>query len=206
MIHQFIVHRLKRWFMHKERVRVYNAKVPKQFAPAVRCALRRYPELHHVKLSFRYRNIGTTMSAVPAAFYVLFHLPRKYYINIREPRNKDGILLLSQADFNQQVGCIAHELTHVADYETYRIPDFIYFGLNYLLFKKFRKRIEKRTDLATVARGFGKQLHSFAKRKIDFLDDKKRNWFLNRYISPDELAIYVEKYASQELFFKEAKQ
>jgi len=63
--------------------------------------------------------------------------------------------------FNGQIGLLAHELAHIADYETKSALAIIWDGVRYL-FPGFKRKFEKATDHRTIRHGAGWQLYDFA--------------------------------------------
>lgn len=171
-----------------------NKNYPRKYEVSILTALSYYPELKDVSITFRRKNIRTTMSALPhGLFLITKDEKRKYVINIG---TNGGIssLLLPELSFNARVGVIGHELAHVIDYETMSKGELIKFSADYLFSRDKRSKIEQNTDKIAIGKGLGEQVYFFsdyvfnhAKVPRKYLKYKERIYF-----SPEEIANILE--------------
>lgn len=139
-----------------------NKTLPEKYELACLLALSFYPQLTETHISFEFNQIFTTMACRPrAGFLFRKRTQRRYLISINNKRRKTTSVLLREMNFNAQVGVIAHELAHVADYSQKSSARIIAFAVAYL-FPKSRMKIEHRTDSIAVAHGAGWQLYDFS--------------------------------------------
>ena len=101
-------------------------------------ALSFYPELKNTKISFRRRELKTTMAARPKGIEIFRGKgTRHYIIYINDfPSVK---LSPDSVSFNAQVGIIGHELAHIVNYEQISSLKILYVGLSYFN-KKFKAK------------------------------------------------------------------
>lgn len=114
-------------------------------------ALSYYPDLVGVDIEFKLSREKTTMAARPKPRTLFVKSRRRYLILINGDDDFEGVHLYD-VPFNAQIGVIAHELAHIADYERRNL-----FGVLGVLFRyadKGRKSLfEREIDRATVERG-----------------------------------------------------
>ena len=123
-------------------------------------ALSFYPELKNTKISFKRRELKTTMVARPKGINVFRAKGKRHYIiYINDyPSSK---VSPDSVSFNAQIGVIGHELAHLVDYEQTSSLKMLIVGFSYLN-KKFRTKFERATDLRTINHGLLWQCYDFA--------------------------------------------
>ncbi len=171
-----------------------HKKYPKKYEVSILTALSYYPELKDVYITFRRRNIRTTMSALPhGLFLVTKDEKRKYVINIGT-NGRISSLLLPELSFNARVGVIGHELAHVVDYETMTKSDLMRFSADYLFSKDKRAKIEQETDKIAIGKGLGEQVYFFSDYVFNHANvPRKYLKYKERiYFSPEEIANILE--------------
>jgi len=150
-------------------------------------ALSFYPELKTTKISFKRRELSTTMAARPKGIEVFRGKEKRHYIiyindfpSVKIP--PDSI------SFNAQVGILGHELAHILEYEQMSSLKIMYTGFAYFN-KKFRAKFERATDQRTIEHGLLWQCYDFAifvysykNAPSSYLKMKKKN-----YMSPAEI-------------------
>ncbi len=150
-------------------------------------ALSFYPELQKTKISFRRRELKTTMAARPKGIEIFRSKGKRHYIiYINDfPSVK---VSPDSVSFNAQVGIIGHELAHIAEYAQISSLKIVYVGLSYFN-KKFKAKFERATDLRTINHGLLWQCYDFAlyvhKSKntpAEYITYKKQF-----YMSPEEI-------------------
>ncbi|MDP4290806.1 MAG: hypothetical protein Q8908_06965 [Bacteroidota bacterium] len=174
----------------------YGAKkvFVKEFELQALIALSYYPELADVPITFRQRDIKTTMAVRPEYFSALRNQGRKYIIFIdNDIHNNDGILL-RDIPFNAQIGIMGHELAHIMDYEHRSVLGIVMLALNYVTFRN-HAQYEKSIDRFAIRRGLGWQELEFA----DFIENnskasmKYKHFKKVNYLSPAEIEDEIAK-------------
>ena len=63
-------------------------------------------------------------------------------------------------------GILAHELCHLETWEKFPLR---YYFLNVLegIFKKFRRKVERETDMCSIRKGYGEELYAYRKFRWD---------------------------------------
>jgi hypothetical protein len=123
-------------------------------------ALSFYPELKNTKISFKRRELKTTMVARPKGIEVFRGKGKRHYI-IYINDFPSAKVSSDSVSFNAQVGVIGHELAHIADYEQISSLKILYVGISYFN-KKFKRKFERATDLRTINHGLVWQCYDFA--------------------------------------------
>lgn len=122
-------------------------------------AISHYPELNKTNIEMKLKKFNFCMAARPAKKLLANRKKRIYriYVNIK----KDfGGISPTTLKFNQKVGVIGHELAHVLDYSKKSLGQLVGTGIGYL-FVVYRRNIEKKTDMETIAHGLGWQLYDY---------------------------------------------
>ena len=155
-------------------------------------ALSYYPELKETEIDFRPVDIES-IAKTTITFFSIFNSAEKHFIiYINSNKNRTG-LLLSDAPFAAQVGAIGHELAHVANFSKKSLAGMVWWGINYLS-KKHRIKIERETDISTIAHGLGIELYSF----VDFVlnsssaNENYKKFKRLHYLSPAEIMEMVK--------------
>ncbi len=152
-------------------------------------ALSHYPELKETPITFKRKNIKTTMAARPTGFQVFRRKGKRHYtIYINDfPSAK---IHPDSAQFNAQVGVIGHELAHIADYENKSCFKLIMNGLAYF-HKGFKRKFERKTDLSAIRHGLRWQCYDYSvfvyqyqHAPKEYIEFKKKI-----YLSPNEILI-----------------
>ena len=123
-------------------------------------ALSFYPELKNTKISFKRRELKTTMAARPKGIEVFRGKGKRHYI-IYINDFPSAEVSPDSISFNAQVGVIGHELAHIVDYEQVSSLKMLYIGISYFN-KKFKRKFERATDLRTINHGLLWQSYDFA--------------------------------------------
>ena len=123
-------------------------------------ALSFYPELKNTKISFRRKELKTTMAARPKGIEIFRVKGKRHYI-IYINDFPSAKVSPDSVSFNAQVGIIGHELAHIVEYEKFSSLKIVYVGLSYFN-KKFKTKFERATDLRTINHGLLWQCYDFA--------------------------------------------
>ena len=150
-------------------------------------ALSFYPELKNTKISFRRRELKTTMAARPKGIEIFRGKETRHYI-IYINDFPSAKVSPDSVSFNAQVGVIGHELAHIVDYEETSSLKILFVGLSYFN-KKFRAKFERATDLRTINHGllwqcydFALYVHNSKNTPTEYITYKKEF-----YMSPEEI-------------------
>lgn len=152
---KFDINKLKKEY---SKINVKNKDLEK----AVYVALSFYPELKNTKITFKQLTFGIVehpilMAAARFKTTSILTGKRHYVILLNK---KYGKYLLKEFSFNSTVYLIAHELSHVVDYEQKSRLDLLKFGAKYLI-PKHRLTTEFETDIRVIHRGLGEHMKTY---------------------------------------------
>lgn len=155
-------------------------------------ALSFFPELKHTKITFEYKSIKTTMATRPHIGKFLMR-DRSYIIYINTEAKQKGAVSFDELGLHEQIGIIAHELSHIVDYENRRTLSLIQCGIFYSMFKHYHRKLERETDLLVVKKGLAKQLYSFSNYVLNHsaASDKYKEFKRKNYLLPEEIRDYL---------------
>lgn len=118
-------------------------------------------DLQNCRIKIKTKKLKTTMAARPNFLSVLLGKKNRHYvIVVNNDENFEGVQL-SDVPKEARIGLFAHELMHIRDYESRRLPGIIERGYQYLS-KNGKSKVEHYTDSLTIAAGFGHQLYHWA--------------------------------------------
>jgi hypothetical protein len=177
--------------------------IPVEYEQPILKALSYFPELREVPIEFRIKKAYTPLATRPN-FAALFKRKnhRTYIITISNHTiAKLQPLLFENLSFDEQVGIIGHELSHVVDFNNKNFFQTAANGLGHLS-KKFLDRMEFNTDLLCIRHGLGKYLESYSMhvrgsmhvhnwRGVDFVN--KENETHERYMNPGTIEKYTHE-------------
>jgi len=172
-----------------ERLYGTNKEIPQEYRLAVLVSLSFYPELIQTPITFKYRNISTSMNSRPQLLSMMSLDPqkRKYVVRINK-FHQNGFINLNKVPFNALVGLIGHELSHIVDYESKADIEIVLRALSYLNIRT-KTIFEKSIDKKTIQHGLGWCLFDWATyvlnqsgASIDYKAFKKRV-----YLEPIEI-------------------
>lgn len=103
----------------------------------------------------------------------------------------------SDAKNEEIVGAMAHELCHFEDYLKKSWIKYFFWYLHYKLSNKFRRKVEIKTDIETIKRGYGKELaenrgYMIKKYPIVYIKGVGRC-----YLLPKEIKQFMRKYKKE---------
>jgi len=127
---------------------------------------------------------------------------RRTYIITLSNKTIDTLkhLLYSNLNFEEQVGIMGHELSHVADFRSKNLLQSLRNAIGHL-FPRFIDRMEYHTDMICIQHGLGKQLEAYSKhvrdsmhvhdwRGVDYVDKTDDKY--ERYMNPDTIEHYIK--------------
>lgn len=142
-----------------------DKKVPDSLKLPFYVALSYYPELYHSKIKMEARILFTTMEARPGNTSVFrWAKNRTYNIYINNRKGKTKGINLAKLNFNSRVGFFGHELAHLLSYQFKNSFQLIGMGAKYIFSRKYKRYVERETDMETIRRGLGFALYEAKKR------------------------------------------
>jgi hypothetical protein len=138
---------------------VFNKKIPPQYDTVIRLALRYYPELKYSRIIFRAIKTRTPLAAAPTVLSVFRRPSKRRYIVTISTQSTPFLnkIILDSLSFNAQIGVLGHEISHLAEFNSWRTGQCI--GLIFRhLSRKAIDRFEYNTDKRCIEHGLGHQL------------------------------------------------
>jgi hypothetical protein len=155
-------------------------------------ALSFFPELKNTHITFEYRKIKTTMSTRPHLGKFLMS-NRSYVIYINSHAKDIGGVSFDELGLQEQIGIIAHELSHIVDYQKRKTFSMMKCGLYYSIFNHYHRTLERNTDMLVIQKGLAHQLYAFSNYVLnkssaspEYKEFKRKN-----YLSPEEISDYL---------------
>jgi len=174
-------------------------EIPPQYEKAVLTALSYFPELKDVHIVFKIKKAYTPLTTKPNFASVFKRKDHRTYIITISDQTIDTLkpLLFQNLSFEQQVGVIGHELSHVADFNSKNFPQTIGVGINHIS-KRYLDKMEFNTDRICIQHGLGKHLLAYSKhvretmhvhnwRGVDYVNKGNGNGKYERYMNPDTI-------------------
>lgn len=163
-------------------------RIPEAIELPALIALSFYPELANTNIQFEYKTIKTTMSARPK-WNCLVNNKRNYIIYINNDTERTGGVSVNELSLNAQVGILAHELAHIADYESRSDLSLMRVGIYYKIFKHYHRKMERATDEIAIRHGLGEQLYDFSDYVLNHSNasPQYKEFKKKFYLTPDEI-------------------
>ena len=174
-------------------------EIPKQFEKPILTALSYFPELKNVHIVFRIKKAYSSLTTKPNFAGVFKRKDHRTYIITISNETIDTLrpLLLQNLTFEQQVGVIGHELSHVVDFNSKNFPQTLGVGIGHIS-KKYLDKMEFNTDRICIQHGLGKYLLAYSKhvreimhvhnwRGSDYVNKGNGNGKYERYMNPDTI-------------------
>lgn len=181
-----------------------NKEIPQEYRLPVLTALAHFPELKDVHIVFKIKKAYTPLTTKPRLGSIFKSKGNRTYVITISDKTVDTLtrLLYSNLDFDEQVGIIGHELSHVVDFDNKNFLQTIRNGIGHLS-KEYIDRMEYNTDRICVQHGLGDYLEAYSRhvretmhvhnwRGVDFVNKGNSNGQYERYMNPDT----IEKYKS----------
>ncbi len=155
-----------------------NKTIPADVELAALVALSYFPELRHIPIEFVYVEQREFLITKPGKIMAR-RKKRGYRILMTNNDDPAGGMVIDRIAFNALVGVIGHELAHIVDYTKKSAYSTAMTGFRYSTSKKYRQKLERATDIATVDHGLGYQLFRI---RIFFPEEKSKAQasYLNR--------------------------
>jgi hypothetical protein len=155
-------------------------------------ALSFFPELKNTYISFEYKKIKTTMSTRPHIGQFLLR-NRTYVIYINSHAKEIGGVSFEELGLQEQIGIIAHELSHIVDYQSRKSLSMLKCGVYYSFFDHYHRDLERNTDMLVIKKGLAHQLYAFSNyvlnkssASVQYKEFKRKN-----YLLPEEILDYL---------------
>lgn len=159
--------------------------------------------LHQHRLTIRKLRVSnTTMRAQPILNFQFWDRKKRHYrIDICDHTTLEHATPLRKLPQEVLIGWFAHELGHIVDYQNRTPLGMLRFGLGYLLMSTYRIGAERQADIYAIEHGFFDYL--LATKKYILEQSSLPNHYKKRiekyYMSPDEIALLLEKRESDDL-------
>jgi len=176
-----------------------NKVIPPQYEKPILTALSYFPELKNVHIVFRIKKAYSGLTTKPNFSSVFKSKDHRTYIITISNETIDTLrpLLLQNLTFEQQVGVIGHELSHVVDFNSNNFPQTIGVGIGHIS-KKYLDKMEFNTDRICIQHGLGKYLLAYSKhvretmhvhnwRGSDYVNKGNGNGKYERYMNPETI-------------------
>lgn len=183
-----------------------NKEIPGQYQKPILTALSHFPELKDVHIIFRIKKQYTPLTTKPDLASVFKRKNYRTYIITISNQTIDTLqrLLFQNLTFEEQVGVIGHELSHVVDFNSKNFPQTIGIGIGHIS-KKYLDKMEFNTDRICIQHGLGQYLLAYSNhvrqtmhvhnwRGVDYVNKGNGNGQYERYMNPDT----IEKYMSSD--------
>lgn len=177
----------------------YKKEIPQQYERPILTALAYFPELKKVHIVFRIKKQYSALTTKPNFAGVFKRKNHRTYIITISNQTIDTLkpLLFENLTFEQQVGVIGHELSHVVDFNSNNFPQTIGVGIGHIS-KRYLDKMEFNTDRICIQHGLGKYLLAYSKhvrqtmnvqnwRGSDFVNKGNGNGKYERYMNPDTI-------------------
>jgi hypothetical protein len=187
-----------------------NKEIPEQYKKPIVTALSHFPELKDVHIVFRIRKQYTPLTTKPDLTSVFKRRNYRTYIITISNQTIDTLkrLLFQNLTFEEQVGVIGHELSHVVDFNSKNFPQTVGIGIGHIS-KKYLDRMEFNTDRICIQHGLGQYLLAYSNhvrqtmhvhnwRGADYVNKGNGNGQYERYMNPDTIEKYISSGHSQQ--------
>jgi hypothetical protein len=171
-------------------------EIPQQYEKPILTALSYFPELKDVYIIFKIKKAYTPLSTKPTFTGVFKRKDHRTYIITISNQTIDTLkpLLFQNLTFEQQVGVIGHELSHVVDFNSKNFPQTICLGIGHIS-KQYLDKMEFNTDRICIQHGLGKYLLAYSMhvretmhvhnwRGVDYVNKGNGNGKYERYMNP----------------------
>jgi hypothetical protein len=180
-------------------------EIPQQYEKPILIALSHFPELKDVHIVFKIKKAYSALTTKPDFAGVFQRKDHRTYIITISNQTIDTLkpLLFQNLTFEQQVGVIGHELSHVVDFNSKNFPQTIGVGIGHIS-KRYLDKMEFNTDRICIQHGLGKYLLAYSKhvreamhvhnwRGSDYVNKGNGNGKYERYMNPDTIEKTIQE-------------
>jgi hypothetical protein len=174
-------------------------EIPHQYEKPILTALSYFPELKEVHIIFKIKKAYTPLTTSPDFAGVFQRKDHRTYIITISDQTIDTLkpLLFQNLTFEQQIGVMGHELSHVVDFNSKNFPQTIGVGIGHIS-KRYLDKMEFNTDRICIQHGLGKYLLAYSThvretmhvhnwRGGDYVNKGNGNGKYERYMNPDTI-------------------
>ena len=179
----------------------HNKEIPPEFERPIQTALSYFPELKDTHIVFRIKKAYTPLTTKPGFISIFKRMDHRTYVITISNETIDTLdrLLFQNLTFEEQVGIMGHELSHVVDFDRKNFPQEVGNGIRHVS-KKYVDKMEFNTDRICIMHGLGKYLEAYSMhvrqtmhvhnwRGVDFVNEKNETH--ERYMNPDTIEKYM---------------
>jgi sugar lactone lactonase YvrE len=182
-----------------------NKEYPAEYEEQILTALSHFSELKDTKIIWEIKETYTPLSTKPEIKTVLKRKDRRSYVITISNKTIDTLkhLLYANLSFDEQVGIMGHELSHVLDFKSKNLLQ-SFVNLISHLNPKIIDKMEFKTDMICIQHGLGNQLMAYSShvrramhvhnwRGVDYVLES--NDHLERYMNPSTIENYMKQYS-----------
>jgi hypothetical protein len=172
-----------------------NKILPTGYEKQALIALSFFPELKDKNIEFILKETTTPLASRPSIWSVFKRPQNRYYMISISTKSIEILdkILLKNLDYQAQIGVLAHEISHVANYNKMNFWNFLRLGLG-LLSSDYMDTFEYNTDQTCIDHGAGRYLLAWSKavRKV-FTKEQIESMFgkdaaqKERYMNPETI-------------------
>ena len=177
--------------LHKEEWSQHHENLANEVEQIARTIRRKYPTLIFKKIEVGFT--ATTYTMVASA-RLDRNGQRIYTLDIGNGEHNQ--VYFGELSIEMKFGLIAHELSHLMQYERLGNLRLILFGLRYRFSKRFRKAMERDADTEAIRRGFRHHLAAFVSycENHPYTSPKYKKMKSESYLSSSEiLGLVIEE-------------
>ncbi|RRO20877.1 hypothetical protein [Flavobacteriaceae bacterium 14752] len=147
---------------------------------------------------------SSTMQAQPIiSLKSVFTGVKRYRIKLNEHIRDHKELKITDVPDDVLKGWFAHELGHVVDYKRRSNFKMVVFGIKYLLFRKFKRKVEHDADYIAITHGFHKEILATKRFIIEHesIGNKYKNKILKYYLPEKDVLLCSQDKSILEPYF-----
>ncbi|MDZ7849020.1 MAG: hypothetical protein U5L96_21135 [Owenweeksia sp.] len=177
----------------------FRKTIPSEVKVAAFKALRHYPELADIRISFEYDEEfnNSFMQAQPiVSSFFKDRKDRAYRIKMtRHMMVNDSMIPVEEVPAKVLVGRPGHELGHIMDYTTRSSINMVWFGMRYLTSDKYKREAEHKADLYAIKHGLSEEIIATKKYILNnaSLPKRYRQKIRRLYLSPENVLSLVNE-------------